>query len=118
MGSTRVPVEDADYFYFSDAEPYYAPEVTPTPEQKVIAQNVASLINDGDTIQFGIGTLPNALEEALMDKHDLGIHSEMFSDAMARLIVAGLVTNQKKNLHPRSVYLRLCLGGASGFMNI
>ena len=100
MGSTRVPVEDADYFYFSDAEPYYAPEVTPTPEQKVIAQNVASLINDGDTIQFGIGSLPNALGEALMDKHDLEIHTEMFSDAMAKLMEAGVVTNQRKNLHP------------------
>ena len=100
LGTTLIPVEDVDYFFASDVEPYYAPEITPTPEQKVIAQNVASLIDDGDTIQFGIGSLPNALGEALMDKHDLGIHSEMFSDAMARLMEAGVVTNQKKNLHP------------------
>ena len=66
----------------------------------MVAQNVASLINDGDTIQFGIGSLPAALGEALMDKHDLGIHSEMFSDAMARLMKAGVVTNQKKNFPP------------------
>ena len=66
--------------------------------EKAIGRNCASLINDGDTLQLGIGAIPDAVLLSLKDKHDLGIHSEMFSDGVVELIDAGVVTNKKKNI--------------------
>ena len=100
LGTIQIPVKDVDYFVPVSGELSYAPVYPSTPEQKIIAENVASLIRDGDCLQFGIGGLPNAVADALMDKHNLGVHTEMFSDAMAKLMDAGVIDNQKKNLHP------------------
>ena len=66
--------------------------------EEAIGRNCASLINDGDTLQLGIGAIPDAVLLSLKDKHDLGIHSEMFSDGVVELIDAGVVTNRKKNI--------------------
>ena len=68
--------------------------------QQRIAQNVASLIRDGDTIQLGIGSLPNACARNLMDKKDLGIHSEMFTNLMGTMVEKGVITGARKNLNP------------------
>ena len=64
-----------------------------------IGRNVASLVEDGSTLQLGIGTIPDAVLKYLGDKKDLGIHSEMFSDGVVELVEAGNITNQKKTLH-------------------
>lgn len=64
-----------------------------------IGAHVASLVNDGDTIQLGIGSIPDAIAVALSDKKDLGIHTEMINSGMAVLIEKGVVTNMKKTLH-------------------
>lgn len=66
---------------------------------EIIGKSIASLIPDGATIQLGIGGIPNAIGKALMDKKDLGIHSEMFTEVMVDLILSGAVNNKKKNLH-------------------
>ncbi len=71
-----------------------------TPEELAIAHYVAEFIRDGDTVQFGIGTLPNAVAAKLGDKKDLGIHTEMLGSAMGRLMVSGNVTNKRKTLCP------------------
>lgn len=81
---------------------------TPLPElgggtigevEEAIGRNVASLVEDGSTLQLGIGTIPDAVLKFLGDKKDLGIHSEMFSDGVVELVEAGNITNQKKTLH-------------------
>lgn len=61
-----------------------------------IGKHCASLINDGDTLQLGIGAIPDAVLHFLKDKKDLGIHSEMFSDGVVELAEAGVITNKKK----------------------
>lgn len=67
--------------------------------EKAIGRNCAALINDGDTLQLGIGAIPDAVLLSLKDKRDLGIHSEMFSDGVVELINAGVVTNKRKNIN-------------------
>lgn len=64
-----------------------------------MGQMMAELIPNGATLQFGIGGVPNAVGKSLLDKHDLGIHTEMFTDSMVDLIEAGAVTNMEKRLN-------------------
>lgn len=98
-GTVRIPQSKVDFFVKTEGELSNAPEYPVTVEQQTIAQSVASLIRDGDTIQLGIGGLPNAVANALMQKKDLGVHTEMFSDAMSQLMAAGVINNTRKNFH-------------------
>lgn len=99
-GETAVPIEAADYIYEVNNRPMpYAPATPATPTEAKIAEYVSSLIQDGDCIQLGIGGMPGAVGEKLLDKHDLGIHTEMITASMGRLIRAGAVTNARKNLN-------------------
>ncbi|MDQ5987266.1 MAG: Butyryl-CoA:acetate CoA-transferase [Syntrophus sp. SKADARSKE-3] len=68
-------------------------------KERAIGENVAKLIEDGSTLQLGIGAIPDAVLLFLKDKKDLGIHSEMFSDGLVALAEAGVVTNQKKTIN-------------------
>ena len=65
-----------------------------------IGNLIAEQIPDGACIQLGIGAIPDAVGTALKSKHDLGIHTEMFTDSMVELIECGAVNNSKKQLHP------------------
>ena len=62
-----------------------------------IGRNVASLIQDGATLQMGIGKIPDATLAALSDRHDLGIHTEMMSDGVMDMVEAGVITGRKKS---------------------
>ncbi len=67
--------------------------------ERKIGENVASLVQDGATLQLGIGAIPDAVLSFLTTKKDLGIHSEMFSDGVVALAEAGVVTNRRKTIH-------------------
>lgn len=67
--------------------------------ERAIGENVASLVQDGDTLQLGIGAIPDAVLLFLKEKNDLGIHTEMFSDGVVELVEAGVITNKAKTLH-------------------
>ena len=67
--------------------------------ERAIGANCASLIHDGDTLQLGIGAIPDAVLLFLTEKKDLGIHSEMFSDGVVELVEKGVITNKKKKTH-------------------
>ena len=82
-------------------------EVKPTDVDRAIAHNIISLIEDGATLQLGIGAVPNIVGNLLIDsgKKDLGIHSEMFTDSMVDLIQERVVTGSRKSLNPgKAVY--------------
>lgn len=64
-----------------------------------IGEYVAELIEDGSTLQLGIGGIPNAITASLTDKKDLGIHSEMLTDGMVDLVEKGVITNRMKSIH-------------------
>ena len=78
--------------------------------QVSIARNVASLIDDGAVLQTGIGGIPDAVLTMLMDRKDLGVHSEMISDGVIPLIEAGVITGARKNFKPRKIILGFALG--------
>ena len=92
---------------------YPLPEVAmgePTELSKQIGQHVAGLIENGSTLQLGIGAIPNGVLHYLRDKRDLGIHSELFSDGVVDLYEAGVITNEKKTLHPGKMIAGFLLG--------
>ncbi len=78
--------------------------------QRQIARNVARLIVDGDTLQLGIGGIPDAVLLELADRKDLGIHTEMLSDSAIPLIESGVINGSRKTLHPRKIILGFVLG--------
>ncbi len=67
--------------------------------EKAIGENVAKLIEDGSTLQMGIGAIPDAVLLFLKEKKELGVHTEMFSDGIVALAEAGVVTNKKKTIN-------------------
>lgn len=75
-----------------------------------IAKNVASLIEDGAVIQTGIGGIPDAVLPFLMNRKDLGVHTELVSDSVIPLIEAGVITGNRKNFKPRKIILGFVLG--------
>lgn len=75
------------------------PSVPLTEVERAIGKNCASLINDGDCIQLGIGGIPNAICEELKSKKNLGLHSEMVGDGVVELIKNGVINNSMKNIH-------------------
>jgi acyl-CoA hydrolase len=81
-----------------------------TPLERRIAENVASLIPDGATLQMGIGGVPDAVLSCLKDKRDLGVHTEMCSDGVIPLIEAGVINGDKKTLHRGKVVTGFVLG--------
>jgi acyl-CoA hydrolase/GNAT superfamily N-acetyltransferase len=75
-----------------------------------IARNVASLVQDGDTIQLGISRIARSVPRFLENKKDLGVHTELVSDWIVDLMKAGVVTNRRKTLDRGKVVTSLCLG--------
>ncbi len=77
---------------------------------EAIGKNVAALIGDGDCLQMGIGTIPDAVLRQLGDRKGLGVHTEMFSDGCVDLIEAGVITGERKSLHRGKVVAGFVLG--------
>lgn len=69
-------------------------------EEEQIGRNIAGIIDDGATLQMGIGSIPNAVLKYLHNHKDLGMHTEMWSDGALDLIEKGIINNRKKKIHP------------------
>jgi 4-hydroxybutyrate CoA-transferase len=80
-----------------------------------IARNVASLIEDGSTLQLGIGGIPDAVLPELLGLRDLGVHTEMVSDNVIPLIESGVINGRLKTIHPRKIILGFVLGSKELF---
>ena len=84
------------------------------PEKSAVAERIAkyvsSLVEDGSTIQIGLGRITNAVLRYLDDKKDLGIHGEILTDAHLYLVEKGVVTGRRKNVHPGKIITSSCLG--------
>ena len=102
-GSGYVPMDHFDYWVYNDA-PLLAHE-SPEPDEvsMEIGRNVATLIEDGSTLQMGIGAIPDAVLLELGDKKDLGLWTEMFSDGVLPLIEAGVINGKNKETHPGKI---------------
>ncbi len=88
----------------------HAPQSSPSPLQQQIGSHIADLIEDGDTLQMGIGAIPDAVLSFLGSKRDLGIHSEMFSDGIIDLVQGGVITGKRKNFLPGKIVAAFMLG--------
>jgi acyl-CoA hydrolase/GNAT superfamily N-acetyltransferase len=109
-GDCTLHVEDIDVLVAVDLPilEYHEPKADETTQK--IGENVASLIEDGATIELGIGHSSHAVMEFLYDKKDLGLHTEMISDSIVGLIEAGVVTGNRKSLDPGKHVVSFCMG--------
>ena len=110
LGDSFIHVSDIDYIVECDYPLYTisVPEIGPAEEK--IGENIASLIEDGATLQLGIGAIPNAVLHFLTDKHNLGIHTEMLSDGIIPLVESGVVTGRRKTLHKGKMIATFIMG--------
>jgi len=99
-GDTLVHISDVDYLVENHVPLVELTSEPPTEVEQKIGGYIADLIEDGSTIQLGIGGIPNAITAYIMERKDLGIHTEMLVDGMVDLMEAGVVNNRKKTLHP------------------
>ncbi len=109
-GDSFVPIERIDAFVLSDEPIPELESPPPGPIEHRIGALVADLVEDGDTLQLGIGKIPDAVLAALSDKKDLGVHTEMLSDGVAGLAQKGIVNGRRKTLHRRKIVASFAMG--------
>jgi len=109
-GDSFVHVHELDCLVPVDEQIIEVPEAAVDEQTRQIAENIAALIEDGSTLELGIGRIPQALLGFLKDKKDLGIHSEMISDGIVDLIKSGAITGNRKTLDKGKVVASFCLG--------
>jgi acyl-CoA hydrolase len=97
-GPRSLAAADIDVLVHSDRPLLNAPTYEPTVADLAIGRNIASLIEDGATLQVGVGALPDAVLACLHDHRDIGIHSGALTDGVCRLAETGVVTNARKSL--------------------
>ncbi len=97
-GDSFVHLSQLDYAVNWDGSLHEVRQQAPNQMQREIGRHVADLIEDGATLQLGIGAIPDAVLQALTDRRDLGIHSEMFSDGVLDLVERGVITGARKAL--------------------
>jgi len=91
------------------------PQLENSPATEVemkIGKYIADLIDDGSTLQLGIGGIPDAVLASLSNRRDLGIHTEMLSDGVMEAIEKGIITGAKKTFHPNKVVITFALGSS------
>ncbi len=110
FGDSFIHVSDIDAIVESSRPLCALAKADVTEMHTAIARNVASLIEDGAVLQTGIGGIPNAVLPFLMDRKDLGVHSELVSDGVIPLIDGGVITGARKNFKPRKIIVGFVLG--------
>ncbi|MHA1166373.1 MAG: GNAT family N-acetyltransferase [Candidatus Hodarchaeales archaeon] len=110
LGDSFIHIDDIDMFIVNDTSILEYDYGEPTEVHKNVAKHVAKLIEDESCIQMGIGSIPNAVTEALVDKKNLGVHTEVFSDGIVDLVDAGVVTCARKNQFPGKIIVSFVMG--------
>jgi acyl-CoA hydrolase/GNAT superfamily N-acetyltransferase len=109
-GDTFLHMKDVNFIIPHD-EPLLEYETSvPGDIAERIGKYVASIVEDGDTIQVGYGSTPNAILAALVNKRNLGIHTELFTEGIAELMRKGVVTNSKKRIDHDKTVAAFCMG--------
>jgi 4-hydroxybutyrate CoA-transferase len=109
-GDGLVHVSEFDYIVEADDDLYEIQPPAIGDVEKAIGEHCASLIEDGSTLQLGIGAIPDAVMLFLKNKKDLGIHSEMISDGTLALYNAGVITGAKKSENPGKMTVTFLMG--------
>jgi len=109
-GDGLIHIDNIHAFVEHDAP---IPEVHAKPISDVearIGAHCAELVEDGATLQMGIGAIPNAVLAALKDHKDLGVHSEMISDGVIDLVESGVINGRRKKIHPGKIVVAFIIG--------
>lgn len=106
----KIHVSDIDHIVPCAYKLPELPKPTIGDTERKIGEHCAALIQDGATLQLGIGAIPDAVLLSLADKKDLGIHTEMFSDSIVDLVEAGIINNAKKTLHKGKIVTTFIMG--------
>ena len=114
-GDSFIHVSDIDVVVESSRPLCTARKHDTSDMHSAIAKNVATLIDDGCVIQTGIGGIPDAVLPMLMDRKDLGVHSELVADGVIPLIEAGVINGARKNFKPRKIIVGFALGSKRMF---
>ena len=110
FGDVQLHTDEIHYLVKCD---YPIPELAdaePNEKDMVIGKLIADMIHDGDCIQLGIGGIPNAVAASLMDKKDLGVHTEMLTTGMVKLAKAGVITGKCKQNNPGKMVAVFAMG--------
>jgi 4-hydroxybutyrate CoA-transferase len=110
LGDTLLHISKIDYLVPVSYELSEIPMGEPGEISLKIAEFIAPLIDDGATLQAGIGEIPNAVLRHLGDKKDLGIHSELITDGVVQLSDAGVITNDRKTIHRGKIVASFLIG--------
>lgn len=110
LGNSFLHVSEIDAFVDSQFPMLELESEPPDEVSLAIARHIADLIEDGSTMQMGIGAIPNAVLALIGDKNDLGIHTEMFSDGIVAALERGNITCLKKTLLPGKIVASFCMG--------
>ncbi|MFO8017601.1 MAG: acetyl-CoA hydrolase/transferase C-terminal domain-containing protein [Promethearchaeia archaeon] len=110
LGDSFIHMDDIDAFVRTDAPPIEFSYEPPGGVAQKVGKYVASLIEDESTIQMGIGQIPNAVTKELIDKKDLGVHTEVFSEGVVDLVEEGVITCKKKTLHKGKIICSFVMG--------
>ena len=109
-GDGLVHVNDIDYGVEVEYEIYEHAQEPLSETERAIGRHVASLVEDGATLQMGIGSIPDAVLAALGGHRELGIHTEMFSDGVVQLVERGVITGEHKKVHPGKLVATFLMG--------
>ncbi|KUG25431.1 4-hydroxybutyrate coenzyme a transferase [hydrocarbon metagenome] len=116
LGNSFIHINKIDYIVEHNEPLMELPQIDPDSTKEElqvynhIGSHIADLIEDGSTLQMGIGAIPDAVMSYLKSKNDLGIHTEMFSDGLIDLIEMGVVNGEKKTLHTGKIIAGFVLG--------
>ncbi|MEO5348101.1 MAG: GNAT family N-acetyltransferase [Magnetococcus sp. YQC-3] len=110
FGNTRIALTEVDAFLEVSAPLPELPKAKMSKETEKIGEYVAMLVEDGATLQMGIGKIPDAVLKALRHHRHLGVHTEMFSDGLMALMQDGVVDNSRKAIHAGKTVTSFCMG--------
>ena len=110
LGDSFIHVSQIDLGVECDVPPYDYQIGAIGENERRIGEYVADLVPDGATIQLGIGAIPSATALALRDKHDLGVHTEMFTDSIVDLVEAGVITGARKERNRGKIVTAFMMG--------
>ena len=109
-GHSFIPAGSFAACMQSDRPLYEHAPLAETPVEAAIGQSIANLIEDGSTLQTGIGAIPSAVLSRLGNKNDLGVHTEMFSDGVIDLVNSGVINNRRKEIYPGQLITSFVVG--------
>lgn len=116
LGDSFIHINKIDYIVEHNESIVELPQIDPNAGKKLleiydkIGRNISELIEDGSTLQMGIGAIPDAVMHYLGEKKDLGVHTEMFSDGIIELVENGIINGEQKSLHPGKIIAGFVLG--------